>query len=175
MTLALKDQDRVSVTLADEAATGALAAALAPLLRAGDVVALEGELGAGKTCFARALISALPQPGPTAGLEPAEEVPSPTFTLVQVYDRDPAPVWHVDLYRLERPDDALELGLDEAFAEAISLIEWPDRLGDHLPGSALRVSLRYGSGESMRLAELTGDQSWRGRLDLLRIGIRGDD
>src|SRR4051812_29949378 len=104
--------------LPDEAATAALAGRLAPLAARGDVVALTGALGAGKTSFARGFIAA------RAG-RPIE-VPSPTFTLVQTYDLPSGPIWHFDLYRLERPDDAIELGIDEAFADGISLIEWPE-------------------------------------------------
>ena len=167
MTLAVEDRQQLSLTLADEAATAALARALAPLLEVGDVVALEGDLGAGKTSFARSLINALPRPGEVLPSAQTEEVPSPTFTLVQIYERDPAPVWHVDLYRLERPDDALELGLEEAFAEAICLIEWPERLGGFLPASALRLRLRHGSRETARLATLSGGDHWADRLRAL--------
>src|SRR5579885_856275 len=104
-----------ALTLADVSATADLAGRIAAEARAGDVIALWGDLGIGKTEFARAFIRARP------GGHAAVEVPSPTFTLVQVYDLSP-PVWHFDLYRLERPDEAWELGLEEAFAEAISLI-----------------------------------------------------
>jgi tRNA threonylcarbamoyladenosine biosynthesis protein TsaE len=90
-----------------------------------------------------------------------EEVPSPTFTLVQVYEADGAEIWHADLYRLTHPDEVLELGLDEAFDRAISLVEWPDRLGGHLPPHALRLRLQtFGEG---RKAILSG-----GRAGLLR-------
>jgi tRNA threonylcarbamoyladenosine biosynthesis protein TsaE len=97
-----------ALVLPDEAATLALARRLAPLLRAGDVIALFGDLGSGKTTFARALIRALPGP---AGEDARDEVvPSPTFTLLQVYERTPAPVWHFDLYRLATPEEVFELG-----------------------------------------------------------------
>src|SRR5271170_7579662 len=111
--------------LPDAAATAALAARLATLARPRDVVALRGTLGSGKTSFARGFIAA------RAGR--ALEVPSPTFTLVQTYDLPAGTIWHFDLYRLVRPDDAIELGIDEAFASGINLIEWPERLGDLLP------------------------------------------
>ena len=91
------------------------------LLRAGDCVLLEGPIGAGKTHFCRALIR--------ARLGREEDVPSPTFTLVQTYDAD-VEIWHADLYRLSHPDEALELGLEDAFASAICLVEWPERLGE---------------------------------------------
>src|SRR5579871_3208575 len=116
---------RFETALPDPTATARLAAGVAPLARIGDVVALHGALGSGKTSFARAFVAA------RAGR--VIEVPSPTFTLVQTYDLPNGPVWHFDLYRLERPDDAIELGIDEAFADAISLIEWPERLGALLP------------------------------------------
>lgn len=119
-------------TLLDEQATGSLAAAIAPLLRTGDTLLLEGAIGAGKSAFARALIR--------TRLGRMEDVPSPTFTLVQTYDDAHGDLWHCDLYRLTHPEEALELGLDEAFEAAICLIEWPDRLGDATPQDALTLS-----------------------------------
>jgi len=133
--------------LPDEAATRRLGAALADRLRPGDVVALGGDLGAGKSTLARALIQAL------AG--PDTEVPSPTFTLVQVYDTPGARIWHFDLYRLEHPDDAVELDIDDAFAEGISLIEWPERLGSLLPARRIDIELAPGAGPMARVARLT--------------------
>lgn len=120
--------------LPDVAATEAAGAALAPLLRAGDVVALEGDLGAGKTSFARGVLAAL-------GL--AEEAPSPSFAIVQAYASPEVrlPIWHVDLYRLDSPDEAAELGLDEVLEDGALLIEWPDRLGNRLWADALRLTL----------------------------------
>lgn len=150
-------------------ATGKLAQALAPLCRQGDVIGLCGELGAGKTTFARAFIHAR---ATMAGDPCDEEVPSPTFTLVQIYDIGEAgepQVWHFDLYRLERGADAVELGIDEAFATAISLVEWPERLDNLLPPDRLDVRLDItggdGNGEgTARTARLTGFGSWEGRL-----------
>ncbi len=150
------DSGRLTVTLADPDATARLAAALARLLRAGDLVALEGDLGAGKTAFARALIRELT----TA----EEEVPSPTFTLVQTYEAADFEIWHFDLYRLEKPEDAFELGIEDAMAEAVTLIEWPDRLGRYLPRDRLVVRMDYAGGESERIATLTGSGAWRDRL-----------
>ncbi|HKS89800.1 MAG TPA: tRNA (adenosine(37)-N6)-threonylcarbamoyltransferase complex ATPase subunit type 1 TsaE, partial [Stellaceae bacterium] len=114
----------ITIELPDEAATAALAARLAALARAGDVIALKGELGAGKTSFARAFIRAR---GGT------EDVPSPTFTLVQVYEIGETCVWHFDGYRLRDPAEAWELGIEDAFQDGISLIEWPDQFGALLP------------------------------------------
>src|SRR5215217_6892747 len=118
--------------LPDEAATAALAARIAALARPGDVIALRGELGAGKTSLARAFIRARGGAG---------EVPSPTFTLVQVYEFGDAAIWHFDGYRLRDPDEAWELGIEDAFRDGISLIEWPERLGPLLPPRRLEITL----------------------------------
>jgi tRNA threonylcarbamoyl adenosine modification protein YjeE len=140
--------------LADEAATAGLGRRLAPACRAGDVIALRGELGAGKSTLARGLIQALAGAG--------TEVPSPTFTLVQIYETDRLAIWHFDLYRLARPDDARELGLDES-ADGLVLIEWPERLGDALPARRLDLALAF-SGEA-RIAYLTDHDAWSDRFD----------
>jgi tRNA threonylcarbamoyl adenosine modification protein YjeE len=132
-----------TVHLADEGQTDRLAACLAPHLRAGDTILLSGAIGAGKTAFCRALIR--------ARLGREEDVPSPTFTLVQTYDAD-VEIWHADLYRLTHPDEARELGLEEAFDQAICLVEWPDRLGSHTPSGAITLTLTP-SGEG-RLAKI---------------------
>jgi tRNA threonylcarbamoyladenosine biosynthesis protein TsaE len=105
--------------------TAALGARLASVAQAGDCLLLEGPIGAGKSHLARAFIQ--------ARLGRMEEVPSPSFTLVQVYEAAGVEIWHADLYRLTHPDEVWELGLDDAFAKAICLVEWPDRLGNHLP------------------------------------------
>jgi len=148
----------MSIDLPDEAATGRLAANLAARANRGDVIALSGPLGSGKTSFARAFIRA-------RGLE-SSEVPSPSFMLVEVYDGDSAiPVWHFDLYRIENPEEIRELGLDEALAEGISLIEWPERLGEFLPGERLDLSLAMGKNSGARVASLSGTASWQARLD----------
>lgn len=144
------------VALPDLAATARLAAALARLARPGDVIALEGPLGAGKTTFARAFIDAL------GG---REEVPSPTFTLVQLYELAPAPVWHFDLYRIVKPEEVYELGLEEALAEGICLIEWPERLGALLPAERLDLRLDFALGTTGRDAALAGHGGWARRLE----------
>jgi tRNA threonylcarbamoyladenosine biosynthesis protein TsaE len=123
-------------SLSAPAETEALAARLSARLEPGDTLLLQGQLGAGKSLFARAAIRALIGPGGAKA-----EVPSPTFTLVQVYDTRAGEVWHADLYRLTDPQEAVELGLDAAMEEAICLIEWPDRLAPDWPGSA--VCLRF--------------------------------
>ncbi|WP_020590638.1 tRNA (adenosine(37)-N6)-threonylcarbamoyltransferase complex ATPase subunit type 1 TsaE [Kiloniella laminariae] len=158
------DQEIGQVICQNEMATQAFAARLAPMLRAGDVLALDGDLGAGKTAFSRALINAFPA---CAGQEEIEEVPSPTFTLVQVYDRGEEQIWHFDLYRLEDPEEAFELGIEEAFAEAICLIEWPEKLGRFLPRNRLLVKLSYGEGETSRKISLHGEAGWLSRLSPL--------
>lgn len=155
----------ITLELPDESATAALARRIAGLAAAGDVIALSGELGSGKTTFARAFINALPHPaGADSGAEP---VPSPTFTLVQTYDRDPAPVWHFDLYRLERPEEVYEIGLEEALGGAISLIEWPERLGPLTPPVRLDIRLEFGNTPSARRAVLAGGGTWPARLERL--------
>jgi len=143
-----------TIPMPKEADTLALGARLGALLQVGDIIALTGELGAGKTTLARGCINAL------CGVD---EVPSPTYTLVQTYPAPRFELYHMDLYRLEKPDDAFELGIDEAFDFGVSLIEWPDRLGTHLPKDHLNIDIGF-HGEGRR-AELTAGPSWKGRLD----------
>ena len=143
----------ITIDLDNEDATADMAARLSRLAGTGDVLALEGDLGTGKTMFARAFIRALTAPD--------TEVPSPTFTLLQVYDDGPVPIHHFDLYRLETPDEAVELGIDDAFADGISLIEWPQRLGRLLPPGCLTISLSHGDSPERRRVRLSG---WDERL-----------
>jgi len=136
--------------LEDEQATIALGAKLAARARPGDVLLLEGPLGAGKSTLARAFIRSL------AG-DPRLTVPSPTFTLVQAYETPRGEVWHFDLWRLAGPEGLTELGWDEA-EQKIVLVEWPERLGPLTPAEALRVTLSHdGSGREI---ELQGEQRW---------------
>jgi tRNA threonylcarbamoyladenosine biosynthesis protein TsaE len=126
----------------DLAATEKLAASIAPRALAGDVLLLSGPLGAGKSAFARAFIRTL------AG-DPALDVPSPSFTLVQSYDF-PVPVAHFDLWRLDSPADVAELGFDAA-SEGIVLIEWPDRLGGLIPADCLNIGIEWAEAETRHI------------------------
>ncbi|WP_406720208.1 tRNA (adenosine(37)-N6)-threonylcarbamoyltransferase complex ATPase subunit type 1 TsaE [Thioclava litoralis] len=150
--------DILTLPLVDPDATARLGRTIAPFLKAGDVLLLDGQIGAGKTHFSRALIQHRLE---MLGLY--EDVPSPTFTLVQVYEADPE-IWHSDLYRLSHPDDVLELGLDEAFQEAICLVEWPDRLGDLAPASALTLAFSLTEEGASRQVVFSGDAAWAARL-----------
>ena len=123
--------DTLTLFLPDQAATEALGRAIAPHLVASDVVLLSGEIGAGKSCFARAIIR--------ARLGQETEVPSPTYTLVQTYDDADVTIWHADLYRISGASDVLELGLLEAADIAISIVEWPEHAGNVWSDTALHM------------------------------------
>ena len=144
---------KLVVDLADEAATDRLGQALSKVLQAGEAICLSGPLGAGKSTLARALIRALTTPD--------EEVPSPTFTLVQTYDGAGLSIAHFDLYRLIDPDEAYEIGLDEALEDGAALIEWPERLEGRLPTDRLDLVIEM-LGEGRR-ATLVGHGAWEGR------------
>ena len=146
------------LNLADEAATRDLGVRLARSARPGDVIALHGDLGAGKTTLARAFVQAL--------TDQDEEVPSPTFTLVQTYDTPDAPLWHFDLYRLEKPEDVYELGFDDACAD-ICLIEWPQRLGGLLPRNRLDVMMETTPNPGERRVRLIPTGHWTTDLEPL--------
>ena len=117
-----------------EKETAEIAARLAKQLKSGDIVTLYGTLGAGKTAFCRGFIQSL---------LPETEVPSPTFTLLQTYDTPSFPVYHFDMYRLKSPEEAYEIGIEDAFAEGVSLIEWPEKIGSLLPKKHIRVDIRF--------------------------------
>lgn len=132
----------------------------AAILQRGDVVLLTGGIGAGKTHFARGVIQAL--------LTVPEDVPSPTFTLVQTYETSIGPVWHADLYRLTNADEVAELGLIDAFGVEVCLIEWPDRLGPDAPDAA--VSLEFSTTEiegQRRMRARATNPAWDERLKVL--------
>jgi len=152
---------KIELTARGEAGTAAIADAVAKVCAAGDVIALSGVLGSGKTVFARGFVRAL--------TGPEVEVPSPTFTLVQIYTTAPAPIHHFDLYRLEHAEEAWELGVEDAFAEGVSLIEWPERLGVLLPAD--RLDIAFGAADDgdpeIRRLRLRGGSTWRDRLQTL--------
>lgn len=143
-----------TLSLPDEGATAAFAARLGAVLDAGDTLLLSGPIGAGKSAFARALIR--------ARLGADEDVPSPTFTLVQVYGENPE-IWHCDLYRLGHVDEVMELGLEEAFEHAICLVEWPDRLGPLAPEQAL--NLAFAADDDGHRVTIAGPDPWPARIE----------
>jgi len=140
-----------SFVLDGVAATAALGARIAKGLKIGDAVALEGDLGAGKTELARAILRSL---------DIGESIPSPSFTLVQEYETQSFPVRHYDLYRIEEASELRELALEDTLTEGVALIEWPDRMR-RLPDGALRVRLDI-VGEGVRRADISGPVRWAG-------------
>jgi len=149
---------KITATLKTPDQTATLARRLGIVLARGDTILLSGDVGAGKTHFARALIQSL--------LAMPEDVPSPTFTLVQVYDAaSGAEIWHADLYRLSDPSETEELGLTEAMEQAICLIEWPDRLAALRPQDALDITLAATDVEDHRILSATWSDP---RLDAKR-------
>ncbi|MFB2595583.1 tRNA (adenosine(37)-N6)-threonylcarbamoyltransferase complex ATPase subunit type 1 TsaE [Paracoccus sp. p4-l81] len=160
----------LTLDLPDPAASDALALAIEPWLRPGDTLLLNGPVGAGKSHLARALIAAR-----LARHGQAEDIPSPTFTLVQTYQAAADEIWHADLYRLTGPDEVAELGLDQAMGQAICLIEWPDRLGDGTPPEALHVDLTVvesaGAALPGRRARLVGPARWAPMLGVAAVAV----
>ena len=142
--------------LPDPAATATAAGKLAELCQPGDVLCLFGDLGAGKTTFARGFLRAL-------GV--VDEIPSPTFNLLLTYDTAAGTIWHFDLYRLNEPNEIIELGFEDAMADGISLIEWPDRLGDWLPERRIEIYLietKVDTHRQLRLRAVgAGFERWR--------------
>ncbi len=147
-----------TISLNGQDETELFAKSIAPSLGPGDVLLLEGQIGAGKTHFCRALIQSL--------LDFPEDVPSPTFTLVQIYDTDISEVWHADLYRLSHVDEVEELGLFSAFDDSICLVEWPDKLENLTPSHALKLSFSLVP-ENENAREITliwSDRKWNHKL-----------
>lgn len=143
-------------SLSGEAATKDLGARLAPHLRAGDVIALSGPLGAGKTTLARAIVGALTG---------RADAPSPTFGLVETYETPDFTLWHFDLYRLEKAEEVWELGFEEALDGGVLLIEWPERIAGLLPAATLLI--RLGDSGAGREALVRGNEEWSARLQRL--------
>ena len=146
-----------SIKLSHEEATFQFAQGIAPILHAGDTLLLDGQIGTGKTFFARSLIRTL--------LGRDEDIPSPTFTLVQTYEAANYEIWHCDLYRLTTPEDIFELGLEDALNSSVCLIEWSNRLGEDIPESALQLT--FESSQSEHSVTLAGDKNWHSRLKFL--------
>jgi tRNA threonylcarbamoyladenosine biosynthesis protein TsaE len=137
------------LTTDSETATHALAEKIAKRCREGDCILLRGDLGTGKTTFARGFIQAL--------CDAAGEIVSPTFTLAQTYDtRTGSTVWHFDLYRLKSPAEIWELGLEDALLTGISLIEWPEMAAGHLPPNVIEVQIAYGQADGERVFQVKG-------------------
>jgi tRNA threonylcarbamoyladenosine biosynthesis protein TsaE len=157
----------IRLEFSDLQATQRFGGLLAGQLRAGDVIALSGALGAGKSVLARAIIQTVDAA--------QDDVPSPTFTLVQQYAlADGTPLWHLDLYRIEAPQEAMALGLDDAFIDAVCLIEWPDRLKKLLPKTSLSIHLNADDGaddSGVRFADVTAPPHWADRINDLVTSI----
>jgi len=145
MTLTRDNNWAITLAGIDAAQTGLLGAALSDRLGAGDVLLLSGPIGAGKSHFARAVIRTL-----LARVDLVEDIPSPTFTLVQTYQAGKLEIWHSDLYRLSLLEEVEELGLLDAFQTALCLVEWPDRLGDTAPDGCLRLAFGLCSDPDIR-------------------------
>ncbi|MEM1129522.1 MAG: tRNA (adenosine(37)-N6)-threonylcarbamoyltransferase complex ATPase subunit type 1 TsaE [Pseudomonadota bacterium] len=150
----------ITIDLDSEGTTAALAEALAPNLSAGDVICLHGSIGAGKSVFARAIIR-----NRLNAMQIDDDIPSPTYTLVQTYRAGDLEIWHSDLYRLNDPQDVAELGLDDAFRTGLCLIEWPERLGTATPDNALHATLSDGDHDrARRLTLASSNPDWAVRL-----------
>lgn len=152
-----------AILLRSEAETAALGGRIAALLKPGDVVTLAGALGAGKTVFARGLIRAF---------LPKEEVPSPTFTLVQTYEAKALAILHVDLYRVKSSTELRELGLDEALERGAIVVEWPDRMGALLPKDRLDIIFEGDDEGHERTVKIIARGGFAGRIGDLTAGPR---
>lgn len=145
----------------NQAGMESFARILADLAKPRDVILLYGDLGMGKTVFSRAFVQSLTSPD--------EDVPSPTFTLVQLYDTEKGTIWHFDLYRLKQPDEVYELGFEEALSDGISLIEWPERAERLYPRNRLEIKITAGdTPDTRRVALIPHGDGWNKRLENLQ-------
>jgi len=154
-------KDGISKTLVSTSPewTQGLATRLAPYLTPGDTLLLCGEIGAGKSHFARSLIQAR-----LAAVGKTEDIPSPTYTLVQTYSDGDVDIWHADLYRLTDTNEVFELGLQDAFQNSICLVEWPERLGNLKPDNALTIHFEFGAAEHTRILTFHASRNWERKL-----------
>ncbi|NDR57554.1 tRNA (adenosine(37)-N6)-threonylcarbamoyltransferase complex ATPase subunit type 1 TsaE [Aliiruegeria sabulilitoris] len=159
-----------TIDLPDAEATAQLGAHLARLLEPGDCLLLSGPIGAGKSHLARSAIRCLMEENGEA----AEDIPSPTYTLVQTYPAGDTELWHADLYRLADPSEVMELGLDEGFETGICFVEWPDRLGPDAPGDALDIELSE-QGQGRRVVLRGPALRWKDRLMRVEKAVKGPD
>lgn len=149
--------------LRNEAETARFGVKIATIVQKSDVLCLIGPLGAGKTCFARGFVRS----AGAAGAD--EEIPSPTFTLVQTYEAPAFTIWHFDFYRIESPEEVYELGIEEAFDTGVSLVEWPEKAPEVLSADRLEISLvPEGDGRKVQLA---GGHKWAKRIEELRLSV----
>jgi tRNA threonylcarbamoyladenosine biosynthesis protein TsaE len=151
-----------ALDLPNEAATAELAGRIAAVAEPTDIIALKGELGTGKTTFARAFIRHHGE---------WDDIPSPTFTLLQTYDSGPTAIWHFDLYRLRTPEEAWELAIEDAFVSGISLVEWPERLGSLLPERRLEITFSFGAEPGARRLLLDPSNDWQARLAMIAAHV----
>lgn len=151
----------LTIKLPNLEATECLARTIVPLAEVGDVITLQGDLGAGKTAFARAFIQ--------SWMQKDCEVPSPTFTLVQCYEKAGQTLYHFDLYRLKVVQEIIELGLEEALHTGVTLIEWPERLQGMELSNHLQIQLEFEEGSEVRKATILADRSWQDRMKLIKV------
>jgi tRNA threonylcarbamoyl adenosine modification protein YjeE len=156
------DSHFVQFILNNESDTALLARVISGMLKRGDTIALAGELGVGKTTFTRALIQSV---------LPGEEVPSPTFTLVQTYDGPSFRITHADLYRIKSKRELRELGFEEALESGVLVIEWPDRMSELLPADRLDIMIEVDDGAEERRVKMIGRGDWADRMR--QLGRRG--
>lgn len=159
-----------TVILSDLDQTVALAEALSVQLGAGDTLFLQGPVGAGKTALARAIIQGL-----QSRFDTVEEVPSPTFTLVQTYVAGALEIWHADLYRLTMLDELFELGLIDAMDTALVLVEWPERMGELLPSDGLMVRIELGAGDDRQVIFDWSDPKWTDKISAMNKALQSHD